>query len=108
MTELCIRCGRPTPYHPNTPITLRSYYIEGSGQLCEQCFSRLYSTTPEPSFTPTQANNQTSENIKTLTLPAAITPTRTDQTLYEFIINKPQLTDEDREILSSLFQKYTI
>ena len=31
--ELCIRCNKPTPYHPNTPITLRRYYVEGSGQL---------------------------------------------------------------------------
>ena len=44
--ELCIRCGKPTPYHPSTPITLRRYYIEGSGQLCEQCFFELY---PMPS-----------------------------------------------------------
>ena len=29
--ELCIRCNKPTPYHPNTPITLRRYYVEGSG-----------------------------------------------------------------------------
>ena len=42
MSELCIRCNKPTPYHPNTPITLRRYDIEGSGQLCEQCFYELY------------------------------------------------------------------
>lgn len=42
MNELCIRCGKPTPYHPNTPITLRRYYVEGSGQLCEQCYFALY------------------------------------------------------------------
>ena len=40
--ELCIRCNKPTPYHPNTPITLRRYYVEGSGQLCEKCFRELY------------------------------------------------------------------
>ena len=40
--ELCIRCGKPTPYHPNTPITIRRYYVEGSGQLCEKCFYELY------------------------------------------------------------------
>ncbi|MBR2842440.1 MAG: hypothetical protein IKF06_04090 [Lachnospiraceae bacterium] len=42
MNELCIRCGKPTPYHPNTPITLRRYFVEGSGQLCEQCYFTLY------------------------------------------------------------------
>lgn len=40
--ELYIRCGKPTPYHPNTPITLRRYFIEGSGQLCEACYFTLY------------------------------------------------------------------
>ena len=40
--EPCIRCGKPTPYHPNTPITLRRYYVEGSGQLCDKCFYELY------------------------------------------------------------------
>ena len=40
--ELCIRCNKPTPYHPNTPITLRRYYVEGSGQLCPLCYQELY------------------------------------------------------------------
>ena len=42
MNELCIRCNKPTPYHTNTPITLRRYYVEGSGQLCEKCYFTLY------------------------------------------------------------------
>jgi hypothetical protein len=41
--ELCIRCGKPTLYDINTPITIRRYYIEGSGQLCSHCFYELYS-----------------------------------------------------------------
>ena len=40
--ELCIRCNKPTPYHPETPITLRRYYVEGSGQLCPHCWQELY------------------------------------------------------------------
>jgi len=40
--EKCIRCGKPTPYDINTPITVRRYFIEGSGQLCEACFHILY------------------------------------------------------------------
>ena len=46
MNELCIRCGKPTIYRPNTPITLRHYFVEGLGQLCEKCFYELY---PMPS-----------------------------------------------------------
>ena len=40
--ELCIRCGKPTPYDINTPITLRRYFVEGSGQLCPLCYRELY------------------------------------------------------------------
>lgn len=40
--ELCIRCGKPTPYDINTPITVRRYFVEGAGQLCEECFHILY------------------------------------------------------------------
>ena len=42
MIEKCICFDKPTPYHHNTPITLRRYYVEGSGQLCEQCYFALY------------------------------------------------------------------
>lgn len=40
--ELCIRCGKPTPYDIHTPISSRLYYIDGSGQLCEECWKRVY------------------------------------------------------------------
>lgn len=40
--ELCIRCGKETPYEVNTPITVRRYFVEGAGQLCEACFHILY------------------------------------------------------------------
>ena len=40
--ELCIRCGKETEYDVHTPITIRRYYIEGSGQLCEDCWRELY------------------------------------------------------------------
>ena len=57
--ELCIRCNKPTPYHPNTLITLRRYYVEGSGQLCEQCYFTLY---PVPGFFDSKSYSQPIEN----------------------------------------------
>ena len=57
--ELCIRCNKLTPYHPNTPITLRRYYVEGSGQLCEQCYITLY---PVPGFFDSKSYSQPIEN----------------------------------------------
>lgn len=43
--ELCIRCGKQTLYNIHTPIDMRKYYVEGSGQLCQDCFQFLY---PKP------------------------------------------------------------
>ena len=44
--ELCIQCGKATLYHHNTPITIRRYYVEGSGQLCPLCYQELYGVAP--------------------------------------------------------------
>ncbi len=41
--EKCIRCGVETEYDVSSPVTVRRWYIEGSGQLCEKCFFELYS-----------------------------------------------------------------
>lgn len=40
--EVCVSCGEDTPYMIDTPIELRNYYIEGGGQLCEQCYIKIY------------------------------------------------------------------
>ncbi len=42
MKERCIRCGVETEYDVSTPVTVRRWYVEGSGQLCEQCYFTLY------------------------------------------------------------------
>ncbi|NLL34308.1 MAG: hypothetical protein GX257_03230 [Clostridiales bacterium] len=42
MKEICIRCGKPTPYDINYPVDQRKYYIDGSGQLCPHCYQELY------------------------------------------------------------------
>ncbi len=40
--EICTRCGKETEYDVGIPVTLRRYYVEGSGQLCEECWQELY------------------------------------------------------------------
>lgn len=56
MIEKCIKCGQPTPYSINTPISSRQLYIDGSGQLCEECWNALYPAPPSsPSYSPTAA-----------------------------------------------------
>lgn len=40
--DKCVLCSEDTPYTENTNINYRNYYIEGAGQLCESCYSKVY------------------------------------------------------------------
>lgn len=42
MKEKCISCGNETPYDVNENIQNRFHYVEGAGQLCEECYIRTY------------------------------------------------------------------
>ena len=42
MKERCVRCGKETEYEISSPVEIRRWYVEGSGQLCEACFYELY------------------------------------------------------------------
>ena len=46
LIDTSLRCGVETEYDVSSPVTVRRWYIEGSGQLCEKCFFELY---PMPS-----------------------------------------------------------
>ena len=35
--DKCATCGITTPYKKDTHISMRMYYREGAGQLCEAC-----------------------------------------------------------------------
>ena len=40
--EVCVCCGKQLTMLKTTPIDIRMGYIEGSGQLCIDCFGKLY------------------------------------------------------------------
>lgn len=42
--EKCVRCGKETAYDQSTPVDMRRWYVEGSGQLCEACWLKLWPT----------------------------------------------------------------
>jgi hypothetical protein len=38
--EICVSCGKVTPYEIDTHIDHRQGYIEGLGQLCISCYRK--------------------------------------------------------------------
>lgn len=38
----CTSCGKETIYPKDLHIDFREYYIEGSGQLCKECYEKIY------------------------------------------------------------------
>ena len=40
--EKCISCGRETGYSINYHVDNLMSFIEGSGQLCAECFKEVY------------------------------------------------------------------
>lgn len=42
--ERCVmpKCGKPTGYSHGTPADDRACYVEGAGQLCPGCYSKVY------------------------------------------------------------------
>ena len=40
--EHCVSCGDETPYNWFTDITERFWYVEGAGQLCQKCYTKIY------------------------------------------------------------------
>ena len=41
-TETCINCGTDTQVSINKPVDVRYHYVEGAGQLCEECWNKIY------------------------------------------------------------------
>ena len=40
--EICVCCHKKVKVSRNEEIAFRSFYIEGAGQLCYDCFHELY------------------------------------------------------------------
>ncbi len=40
--DKCVLCGKDSGMPENMPINERKNYVKGCGQLCEDCFRRLY------------------------------------------------------------------
>ena len=53
-TEKCVLCGGDSGYKQCTPIEQRQFYVEGSGQLCEKCFDKVYVQKNESLETPSE------------------------------------------------------
>ena len=40
--EKCVLCGKDTGIPENMPVSERKNFVKGCGQLCNDCFCRLY------------------------------------------------------------------
>ena len=41
-TEKCVNCKVETNVPVNENVDLRKFYVEGAGQLCEECWNKIY------------------------------------------------------------------
>ena len=42
MKDKCVMCEKETEYDIDEHIDNRLYYVEGAGQLCEECYNKIY------------------------------------------------------------------
>ena len=42
MKDKCVMCGTKTEYTKDTHIDQRRHYIEGAGQMCKDCHTKIY------------------------------------------------------------------
>jgi len=47
-TDLCVNCLKDTMIPIDTPVDARENYVDGAGQLCEECNDRIYAHSPLP------------------------------------------------------------
>jgi len=40
--EKCVSCGGKTTEPVDRHIDYRYYYVEGAGQLCKECYTKIY------------------------------------------------------------------
>jgi len=40
--DKCVLCNADTPYTEHTHIDYHNFYVEGAGQLCGECYDRVY------------------------------------------------------------------
>lgn len=40
--EKCVICHKNVKENKSTNIDKRKYYVQGAGQLCENCYKKLY------------------------------------------------------------------
>jgi hypothetical protein len=44
--EVCVDCGKITNVPISMPVDFRENYVDGSGQLCSDCYNKLYNKLP--------------------------------------------------------------
>ena len=50
--DSCVSCGTITQHNKLDHVDMRKYYIEGAGQMCYDCFMRVYFKDHEDTLPP--------------------------------------------------------
>tara|TARA_Y100000310_G_C20607456_1_gene776265 strand:- start:1242 stop:1448 length:207 start_codon:yes stop_codon:yes gene_type:complete len=50
--DVCVSCGEATQHNKLDHIDMRKYYVEGAGQLCYDCYMRIYFRDSESTLPP--------------------------------------------------------
>jgi fatty acid/phospholipid biosynthesis enzyme len=40
--DVCVSCGKTTDVDSSARVEMRPHYVEGAGQLCPECWRRVY------------------------------------------------------------------
>lgn len=68
--ELCVVCGKETPYRFHDHVDFRQGYIEGAGQTCQTCYAlgtdREHIAVPVSLIKSTPNNYELGEKVRAL------------------------------------------
>ena len=48
--DTCVMCKGASEENKSTNVSLRNYYVEGSGQLCKKCYFKVFPEKPYSNY----------------------------------------------------------
>lgn len=64
MKDKCVTCGKETLYDREDHIDTRLGYVEGSGQLCLDCYDEIYIKQEKPKISFVKIGRRGKEDVR--------------------------------------------